>query len=241
MKESIDDLLSIKIMYNKFIFIFVTMYLILMLFLCREYQTNLIAVLVIFLIIWGCSYYESKQNDKLLQIKLNNNLLEIINKQEHISIAINKIKSCESIIYAHQSTTLFFGYGLAFSHKFVVHTTSKDYEFEFPEKYMENWLGVTLFIDYNEVFELFDLNLPDYKYTFIGNVNHINKVLKYYLKYHKRPNLIKQYYLYFIDLPPTKKLKNIILLIMLILFLAVNILLLWLYIYSFLNDHGVFF
>lgn len=219
--------------------IFVIAYLALMCFLIPEHRIGLIIALAFLIIISITDYNEMNKNDELLQIKLSNDCLEIIDKQEFISIPINEIKYCESIIQANYTTDI--GAGFSFSHIFLVHTDSKEYKFAFPNKIRENCLGVPLYVRYDEIFDLLDLNLPNFKYKFIGNIDHIKNDIEYYLKYHKRQNLIRRYYLYFLDLPFLPKLRNILLIIVLIGFLFVNLVLIMLYLLTFLRDHGVFF
>ena len=219
--------------------IFVIAYLALMCFLIPEHRVGLIIALVFLVIISVTDYNDMNENDELLQIKLSNDCLEIIDKQECINIPINEIEYCESIIQASYTTDI--GASFSFSHRFLVHTASKKYEFEFPDKIRENLQGVPQYVRYDEIFDLFNLNLPNFKYTFIGNINHIKKDIEYYSKYHKRQNLIKRYYLYFLDLPFLPKLKNILLIVVLICFLFLNLALIMLYLFPFLRDHGVFF
>lgn len=223
-------------------FIFIITCLILMCFFSPEHQLGFIISIIFTTILWANNYFESKDIDKLLKIRLNHNCLDIINKQENICIPIYDIKSCESIIHANSSTEKLICYKLSLEHKFVIHTNYNKFEFEFPEKIRVYYRsGEPAYADYDEIFDLIDLNLPNYKYTFIGNIKHIKDDIDYYLKYHKRQNIIKRYYLYFSDLPLLSKLRNILCIITLILFIFFILFLFLLFLVPFLRDHGVFF
>ena len=223
-------------------YIFVIAYLILMCFSNPEYQIGFIISIIFIIVLWTNNYFEFNDIDKLLKIKLNHNCLEIINKQECIRIPISDIKSCESIIYANSNTARFICYGLYLRHKFIIHTNSNELEFEFPEKTRVYYRsGGFAYADYDEIFDLIDLNLPNYKYTFIGNIEHIQKDIDYYSKYHIRENLIKRYFLYFSDLPLLSKLRNILCIMALILFIFVILFQVLLYLIPFLRNHGIFF
>ena len=217
-------------------------------FLSPEYQIGFIISIIFLCILWIDNYFENNEIDKLLQIRLSSNCLEITNKQDVINIPISDIKSCESIIYANSHTAKFIHiakficYSLSVKHKFIIHTDSNKYEFEFPEKIRAYYRsGEPAYADYDEIFDLIDLNLPNYKYTFIGNIEHIKNDIDYYLKFHKRQNIIKRYYLYFSDLPLLSKLRNVLCIIALILFIFVILSQILSFLIQFSHDHGVFF
>ena len=102
----------------------------LMCFLSPESQIGYIISIIFLCILWIDNYFENNEIDKLLQIRLSSNCLEITNKQDVINIPISDIKSCESIIYANSHTTKFIWYSLSLKHKFIIHTDSNKYEFE---------------------------------------------------------------------------------------------------------------
>lgn len=223
-------------------YMFIIVDLMLLCFLIPECQFGFIIFIIFLCILWIYDYFENNEIDKLLKIRLSGNCLEITNKQDVISIPISDIKSCESIIYANSHTT-FICYRLSFKHKFIIHTDSNKYEFEFPEKIRAYYRsGEHAYADYDEIFDLIDLNLPNYKYTFIGNIEHIKNDIDYYLKFHKRQNIIKRYYLYFSDLPLLSKLRNVLSIIALIIAILSLILFpIFSFLIPFLRDHGVFF
>ena len=128
-----------------------------------------------------------KVESEPLRVTKNNETIIITSEQGTISIPTNEIKSFESKICASNISLTSFGYWVTVSHELRIETNTDILSFIYPVPWYSYYKT-----DYKEVFQLIDLNIPNYKCTLIGDIAHINDDIKYYLKHKKRLSFIKR-------------------------------------------------
>lgn len=129
------------------------------------------------------------------------NIIIIVDKENSIKIPIDKIECLESRICSTNISLTKFGYWITVSHELKIFTNSGDiYSFVYPIPWHSYFKS-----NYDEVFQLIDMNIPNYKCILIGEIQHINKDIEYYIKNKKRLSFLRRNYLFFIDLPTPMK------------------------------------
>ena len=149
-----------------------------------------------------------------MKVSIENNIITIINENTSIDIPICEIKAIESRIASSNISLTKFAYWVTISHELIINTKTNILSFIYPIP----WFSYNK-TKYNEIFQLIDMNIPNYKCTLIGDINHINKDIEYYIKHKKRLPIITRLCLFITDLPlPMKFLYILILFSISILF-----------------------
>ena len=161
------------------------------------------------------TFLTNKVGSQPLKVIKSNNIITITNEQGSINIPIEEIQSFESRICSSNISLTNFSYWIIVSHELKIITNSGILSFIYPTPWYSYFKT-----NYDEVFQLIDMNIPNYKCTLIGDINHINKDIEYYIEHKKRLPFKTRSYLFFLDLPLPMKFLYLLMLSILTLSVA---------------------